>query len=355
MDNSKKRVVVGLSGGVDSSFSAYLLKERGYQVEGVYLKLHGRDDYFQKNIERVQKVANFLDIPLHIVDLQEKFLEKVYQPFVETYISGETPNPCIICNREVKFGEMFKFMESLGADFLATGHYLKHDGETLFEATDKSKDQSYFLFDIEKRVIPKLLFPLGDFQKRDVKEMASKIPQLIEIAQQRESNEICFVENDYLEIVKKYHNIDLAGDVLNSGGEVVGKHRGYMHYTIGKRKGFTLKVAHDPHYVTKIFPKTNQIVVGKREELAQLKVVLRDLNMFISEENFTAFVKLRYRSKPLKCQVEIRDGFAFLDLEEPIYGLAKGQAGVFYRDEKVLGGGWIIDEIPELPFEETIE
>jgi tRNA-specific 2-thiouridylase len=340
--SDKKRVVIGLSGGVDSSYSAYLLKERGYEVEGLYLKLHGRDDYFQKNIERVERVAKFLDIPLHILDLQDSFFKKVYKPFVDTYFEGETPNPCIVCNREIKFGEMFQFMEDLGADYLATGHYLKHDGEFLLEAEDKSKDQSYFLFNIDKSRVSKLIFPLGDYQKSEVKEMASKIPELIEIAQQKESSEICFVDTDYTDIVKKYHNIDQEGEVLNSSGEVVGKHRGYMHYTIGKRKGFTLKVAHDPHYVTKIIPEKNQIIVGKREELAQFHVTLRDLNMFIDEVEFNAFVKLRYRSKPLPCSVKIENGLAKLELEEPIYGLARGQGGVFYREGKVLGGGWIV-------------
>ena len=337
-----KKVIIGLSGGIDSSYSAYLLKEMGYEVEGIYLKLHSRDNYFDKNIERVRRVTKFLNIPLHILDLQDDFFKEVYKPFIDTYIAGETPNPCIVCNRQIKFGKMFQFAEKVGADFLATGHYLKHDGKFLLEALDETKDQSYFLFNIDKHIVPKLMFPLGDYRKVDIKEMASKIPELVEIASQKESSEICFVETNYIDIIKEYENIDLAGDVLSPSGEVVGKHKGYMHYTIGKRKGFTLKVAHTPHYVTDIISEKNQIIVGKKEDLAKYIVTLKNLNMFIDETIFEATVKLRYRTKALKCKVEIDNDFAKIELDEPVFGLAKGQAGVFYRDGKVLGGGWII-------------
>jgi tRNA-specific 2-thiouridylase len=315
-----KKVIIGLSGGVDSSYSAYLLKKEGYEVEGVYLKLHGREKYFIENRDRVLKVGEFLNIPIHILDLQNRFRDEVYQPFINSYISGETPNPCINCNREIKFGEFFNFAESLGADFIATGHYLQHDGKFLYEAEDKSKDQSYFLFDIRKEIVTKLLFPLGNMRKEIVKIEAKKIPQLYEIASQKESSEICFVENSYIDILKKDVNIDFDGDVLNRAGEVVGKHNGYMHYTIGKRRGFTLKVAHEPHYVLEIISEKNQIVVGKREELAEYKVNLRDLNMFILEKEFSASVKLRFRSRPLNCFVKISgDSVEEIELEQDNY------------------------------------
>jgi tRNA-specific 2-thiouridylase len=337
-----KRVLIGLSGGVDSSVSAYLLKEQGYQVEGVYLHLHDREGYFKENIERVRKVTDFLDIPLHTLDRREYFYTEVYKPFADSYIGGETPNPCVVCNRKVKFGEMFRFGEKLRVDYLATGHYLRTDGEFIFEAEDKSKDQSYFLFDIEKRYIPKLLFPLSDIQKSRVKEIASSIPELRKISEQRESSEICFVENSYIDILKEFTDIDREGKLYNSSGEIVGKHRGYMHYTIGKRRGFTLRVAHEPHYVKEIIPDKNGVVVGKRDELYIDKVVLKELNMFINEESFEATVKLRYRSEATPCRVEIVNGRASVELLQPVFGVAKGQAGVFYRDGKLLGGGWII-------------
>jgi tRNA-specific 2-thiouridylase len=338
---SSKFVLIGLSGGIDSSYSAYLLKEKGYKVEGVYFRVHNLEDSYNENLKRVQKVANFLNIKLHIVDFRQKFARDVFEPFVQSYIDGETPNPCINCNREIKFGEMFNFAKEVGADLIATGHYLKHDGTFLYEAEDENKDQSYFLFDIDKSVIPNLIFPLSNLKKDKVKELAKEIPELYEIATAVESREICFVENSYLEIIQEKQNIDLEGDVLNSNGEVVGKHRGYMHYTIGKRRGFTLKVAHEPHYVLEILPEKNQIVVGKKEELAKYKVTLKNLNMFVSENNFEATVKLRFRAKPLPCYVKIQNQKAEVELFEPIFGLAKGQAGVFYKDGKLLGGGWI--------------
>jgi tRNA-specific 2-thiouridylase len=336
-----KFVVIGLSGGIDSSYSAYLLKKEGYRVEGVYFRVHDLEEDFQKSLERVEKVAKFLDIKLHILDFRKKFRETVFDPFVKSYINGETPNPCINCNREIKFGEMFQFAQSIGADLIATGHYLKHDGNFIYEAHDENKDQSYFLFDIDKSLLSKLIFPLSNLKKSDVKESAKQIPELYEIATAVESREICFVENTYLEILEEKNRIDLEGDVLSSSGEIIGKHRGYMHYTIGKRRGFTLKVAHEPHYVLKIIPEKNQIIVGKRAELAETKVLLKNLNMSIPDTDFEATVKLRFRSKPLPCRVKISNKKAEVQLFEPIFGLAKGQAGVFYRDGKLLGGGWI--------------
>ena len=337
-----KKVLIGLSGGVDSAFATYLLKKQGYEVEALYLKLHGREDYFQENITKAKYIANVLNVSLHILDVQKDFFQTVYKPFVETYISGATPNPCIVCNREMKFGKMFEFAKKIGADYLATGHYLKHDNKFLIEGKDKNKDQSYFLFNIDKYLIPHLIFPLGDYLKSEVVQEIAKIPELKDIASNRESLEICFVENSYVDIIRDYKNVDEVGDVLDENGNLIGKHKGYIHYTIGKRKGFTLKVAHEPHYVTKIIPEKNQIVVGTRNKLKKYEATLGNLNMFIDETEFQAEVKLRYRSKLLKADVKIENEIAKIKLHEPIFGLAKGQAGVFYRDKKVIGGGWIL-------------
>jgi len=339
---SNKRVLIGLSGGVDSSVSAYLLKEQGYQVEGVYLHLHDREGYFDDNISRVKEVTDFLGIPLHTLDKRDEFYREVYKPFADSYISGETPNPCAVCNREIKFGEMFRFAESIGVDYLATGHYLKTDGEFIYEAEDSRKDQSYFLFDIDKIALKKLIFPLSNIEKSRVKEIAGSIPQLSKLSTQKESTEICFVENSYTDILKEFTDIDREGKLFNSSGEVVGKHRGYMHYTIGKRRGFTLRVAHEPHYVKEIIPENNGVIVGKRDELYIDKATLKNLNMFVDEVEFDAEVKLRYRAEATPCRVKIENSRAYIELKEPVFGLAKGQAGVFYRDGKLLGGGWII-------------
>jgi tRNA-specific 2-thiouridylase len=337
----KKKVLVGMSGGVDSTVTALLLKEEGYEIEGLYMKLHSKPGYHEINQARAQKAADFVGMKLHVLDMQDTFKREVFDPFIDTYAAGKTPNPCALCNRSLKFGEMIKFADKIGADFLATGHYIKTDGEYFYAATDDSKDQSYFLFYVKKEILPRLLFPLGNRNKSDIKKIASSIKGLESFAKQGESSEICFVETTYTDLLKDYVEVDKVGEVLDKNGNVIGEHKGYMHYTIGKRKGFTVKGAHDPHYVLSINPQKNQIVVGKKEELACNSVVLDNLNMFDDRKEFDTKVKLRYRTKAVPCHVEIKNDRAYVILKESVYGVAVGQAGVFYDESKLIGGGWI--------------
>ena len=330
-----------MSGGVDSTVVAYLLQQEGYAVEGVYMKLHDNPEYHAGNIENVRKVAEYLSIPYHILDLGERFDEAVFMPFVETYRQGETPNPCVLCNRNIKLGALLDFAMERGFDKLATGHYAQIEGGFITEAADKSKDQSYFLSNVRKEALSKVLFPLGGRFKSDVKKIAAAIPPLASIAAQKESSEICFVESTYLDILSRHTDIDLPGDVVDSEGNIIGHHRGYMHYTIGQRRGFTLHGAHEPHYVTEIDAAKNRIVVGLREALDAEEFVVRDLNMFIEEREFEGYVKIRYRSPKTACHVRIEGERAVVTLLQPVQGLAPGQAAVFYDESRVLGSGWI--------------
>jgi len=341
-NTTKKKVLVGMSGGVDSTVTAVLLQKEGYEVEGVYMKLHDKPGYHEANWRKVQKVAEYLGIKVHFYDLSDAFKQNVYDYFVESYKEGLTPNPCVMCNRTIKFGKMIEFADKVGAEYVATGHYIKCDGEFIYAADDPNKDQSYFLSEVKKEVLPRLIFPLGTWEKPDVKAYAAKIEVLKEFATQPESSEICFVENTYDEVLARHMNIDQPGETVDVDGNVVGTHKGYMHYTIGKRRGFFVNGAHDPHFVLEIKPEKNQIVVGTKEKLEAHRFEVKQINLFEPLTEFDCEVKVRYRTTAVPCHVKIDGERAKVTLNEPVFGLAKGQVAAFYDKNRLLGGGVII-------------
>jgi len=338
---SKGKVLVGMSGGVDSTVAAILLQKEGYDVEGVYMKLHHKPGYHEENYTKAQRVGEYLGIKVHFHDLSTEFKEEVYDYFVESYKEGLTPNPCVMCNRTIKFGKMVEFADEVDADFVATGHYIQCDGKFLYVGEDANKDQSYFLCEVKKEVLPRLIFPLGTWLKPDVKAYAQNIEILKDIATQSESSEICFVENTYDEVLSKHMDINVPGETVDQEGNVVGTHKGYMHYTIGKRRGFTVNGAHDPHFVLKIKPESNQIVVGTKEKLEENAFDVKQINLFKELQEFDCMVKVRYRTQAVPCHVIIDEERAKVTLKEPVYGLAQGQIAAFYEDNKLLGGGVI--------------
>ncbi len=330
-----------MSGGVDSTVTSILLQKEGYEVVGVYMKLHNKAGYHEENFTKVKRVAEYLGVEVHFHDLALEFKDEVYDYFVDTYKEGLTPNPCVMCNRNIKFGAMVDFAESLGIEQVATGHYIKCDGDFLYMAEDDTKDQSYFLAQVRKETLKKLVFPLGTWLKEDVKAYASKIPLLADFATQKESSEICFVENNYTEVLERHMDIDLEGETVDVDGNVVGKHKGYMHYTIGKRRGFTVDGAHDPHFVVAIKPEKNQIVVGKREALEVKSFGIKQINLFEKATEFDSTVKVRYRTRAIPCKVKIEGNTGTVEMSEAVFGLAYGQVAVFYDDDKVVGSGII--------------
>nr|WP_314179099.1 tRNA 2-thiouridine(34) synthase MnmA [uncultured Campylobacter sp.] len=337
------KILMAMSGGVDSTMSAKMLLEAGHEVVGCYMKLHKKPGYHEQNIGKVARACEYLGINYHVIDLQDEFDRYVYTPFVGAYKEGRTPNPCALCNRFIKFGELLKFAKSIGCEKLATGHYIRVQDGLIRVAADPSKDQSYFVAQVPKEIIADMIFPLGDKFKKDIKELAKSLPSFREYGEQAESSEICFVEDTYIEVLNKHYETDLPGDVVDSVGRVIGRHNGYMHYTIGKRRGFEVFGAHEPHFVLAIDAANNRIVVGSKEELERGKIAVNSLNLFTDESEFDCDVKVRYRSIGLNARVKVLDGgTAEVELKQSAFGVASGQLAVFYRGELVIGSGFIL-------------
>lgn len=336
------KVLVGLSGGVDSSLCAKLLKDDGFDVLGCYLKMFESDSYHKQNMENVAKISKSLDIDYIVRDISNDFSKEVYTPFIEEYKRGRTPNPCALCNRTIKFKKLLGIADEVGCECIATGHYVKTDGNFIYEGDDKRKDQSYFLFFVRPSDLKRCLFPLASYEKSQVKKAISQVEELKEISEQKESLEICFVEKNYRDILRS-HVDSKRGEVVDLDGRVIGYHDGYINYTIGQRRGFTLNPPPDaPRYVVKIIAKENKLVVGTNNDLFKDVFEIRGGNFFVPPNDFVALVRVRYLSEKIPCSVSFNNGNAIVRLQKPARAVAPGQAAVFYDGNKVLGGGWIV-------------
>ena len=356
---SREKIVVGMSGGVDSSVAAALLKRKGYDVIGVTFKTwpksecgtsFGRACCNLEAVTRSRAVCEELGIPYYVFDMSKEFKKEVINYFLSQYLKGLTPNPCVVCNEKIKFGRLVSKARSLGAKRIATGHYAnvsedkKINRFILREGKDKIKDQSYFLFSLKQGQLKEAIFPLGDITKAETRKLARKF-NLVTF-NTVSSQDICFIRDlEYAEYIKKETGLEIkAGDIVNSYGKVIGRHKGVVYYTIGQRRGLGVAYS-EPLYVTGLDVEKNRIIVGTKTDVMKKSIIIEKLN-WISVDNITkpieVFARIRYGHKKAKALVS-RSGVDLVrvDFEEPQEAPTPGQAAVFYRKDAVVGGGWI--------------
>ncbi len=340
---AKKRAVVAMSGGVDSSVTAALMQQRGYDVLGVTMQLNGGRE--EQMILDAQAVCERLGIPHEVLDLRQVFRTEVIDPFLAAYLQGETPNPCVICNEKIKFGALWRGARALQAERFATGHYAQleeRDGRVaLVRGADPNKDQSYFLSRIERDLLPRVRFPLGDTTKAETRAIAEDLG--LEVAAKKDSQDICFIRNEsYVDFLEREVEGGLQpGAIRHVDGRELGQHHGIHRYTRGQRRGLGLS-APEPLYVTDLQP--GEVIVGPKEALMAKGLVTRGAHWLrwpTAPEVFTAEVKYRYRSPAVAAEVRLKDeGFEVI-FAEPVRAIAPGQLAVVYLGDEVAGSGWI--------------
>lgn len=351
------RVVVAMSGGVDSSVTAALLKEQGYDVVGITLQLYDHGVAVQKkgsccagqDIHDARRVAETLGIPHYVLDYESRFKNQVMEEFADSYIKGETPIPCVRCNQTVKFKDLLDTARDLGADCMATGHYVQRvvgkDGKAhLVRGVDNGKDQSYFLFATTQEQMDFLRFPLGHMDKEQTRVEAERFGLVV--ADKPDSQDICFVpEGRYVDVIERLRPGALEpGEIVDIDGNVIGQHEGIIKYTIGQRRGLGVGGYDEPLYVVKLNAEKKQVIVGPKEALLTSEIGVKEVNWIgepVPEEGLPVVAKIRSTRPGVPARVFLRDGYARVVLDVPEAGVSPGQAAAFYDENRVLGGGWI--------------